>query len=361
MRVRLREWIITILAFVAAFYTFALYSYFGIEDFVKDGELKQYFDSRIWHLEVWLGGILFGSLFVLVNQLAEKQFWRRKSYGFNILVRSALYLLSLVLVGIVIYYIFSSFNLIPSEQLQTYQSFSSTKLLLAVVIYYVTFVLFLNFVLYMRKKFGPGLLFDLLTGKYFHPKNEELIFLFLDLKSSTMLAEKLGHNTYSSLIKECVHELTPVIKKYRANVYQYVGDEVVLYWTKNDGFHKQRCIQAFFAFIDLLDRRKGYFNKKYGEIPTFKAGMDWGTVTMTEIGDIKREIAFHGDVLNTAARLEKKCNEFGAQMIVTEHIVDQLENEGPYFFKFLSDLPLRGKSENVKFYSVSQSRDSIQA
>ena len=47
---------------------------------------------------------------------------------------------------------------------------------------------------------------------------------------------------------------------------------------------------------------------KYGETPIFNAGMDAGVVTVTEIGDIKRDLAFHGDVLNTAARIQGLCN-----------------------------------------------------
>ena len=80
--------------------------------------------------------------------------------------------------------------------------------------------------------------------------------------------------------------------------------------------------------------------------------MDAGVVTVTEIGDIKREIAFHGDVLNTTARLEKKCNEFNEKLIVAQHVVDHIQSNNNYKFKFLSDLPLKGKTENIKFYSA---------
>ena len=57
-----------------------------------------------------------------------------------------------------------------------------------------------------------------------------------------------------------------------------------------------------------------------------------GVVTATEIGDIKREIAFHGDVLNTAARLEKKCNECNEKLIVTRHVADQIPANHKYKF-----------------------------
>ena len=171
-------------------------------------------------------------------------------------------------------------------------------------------------------------------------------------KFESSFTKKLGHDKYSSFLKECVHELTPIIQKYRARVYQYVGDEVILFWRKKEGFYQQNCLNAFFEFIDTIERRKDYYMSKYGVVPIFKAGMDAGVVTVTEIGDIKREIAFHGDVLNTTARLEKKCNEFNEKLIVAQHVVDHIQSNNNYKFKFLSDLPLKGKTENIKFYSA---------
>jgi len=353
MKSKFTEWLLIVLAFILSLYLYTLFSFFGVRMFIQNNIISEYFDSNIWHLEVLFSGTLLGSLFIFINQITDKQVLRKKSYGFNILLKSTLYLLSFAIVCVVIYYLFSFFNIISVEQLELYKKLVSFNFLLSAVLYYSLFVILMNFILYINKKFGPGLLRNLLVGKYYHPKNEELIFLFLDLKDSTTIAEKLGHEKYSTLIKECVHELTPIIQKYNASVYQYVGDEVVLYWGKKEGFHKQNCLNTFFEFISILHKRKDYYRTKFGEIPLFKAGMDTGVVTVTEIGDIKREIAFHGDVLNTAARLEKKCNDFNKNLIVTEQVTLLNDLTTKYSFEFLSDIPLKGKADNVKFYSVS--------
>ena len=353
MRLKLRDWLITILAFIIVLYMFTLFSYFGVENFIQEGLIKDYFDSNVWHVEVLLAGVLLGTLFILIDHLTDKKIFRRKSFGFNIVLKSALYLLALVVVSMSIYHLFSFFELITVEQLDIFRSLLSTKFLLSGLIYYSAFILIMNFILYINKKLGPGSMIDLLTGKYYHPQNEELIFLFLDLRGSTTLAERMGHNKYSTFIKECVHELTPIIEKYNARVYQYVGDEVVLFWKKREGFHQQNCLRTFFEFTANLKQHEDYYMSKYGEVPSFKAGMDSGVVTATEIGDIKREIAFHGDVLNTAARLEKRCNEFDEKLIVTQHVADQIQSNSMYKLKFLSDLPLRGKNDSIRFYSVA--------
>jgi len=96
---------------------------------------------------------------------------------------------------------------------------------------------------------------------------------------------------------------------------------VILFWRMKEGFSQLNCINAFFVFNSILQQRNDSFISKYGEVPTFKAGMDAEVVTLTEIGDIKREVAFHRDVLNTAARLEKQCNEFKERFIISQHTV----------------------------------------
>ena len=349
---KLWNWLGTIGAFIAALYAYTLFSYFGVANLIKKGVIKEYFDSQVWHVEVILGGTLFGTLFILIHRLTEQPVFRKRSFGFNILLKTFLYILMISLVGVTIFQLFTYLDLISEAQLQEFLNLVSFPFLLSFISYCSFFIVLMNFLFYINKKFGPGFLIDILMGKYYHPRNENLIFLFLDLKESTTLAEKLGPTTYSRFIKECIHELTPVIQKYHAQVYQYVGDEVILLWNMKEGLNRYNCVNAFFEFTSSLHKRKDHFMKKYGEIPTYKAGMDAGEVTITEIGDIKREIAFHGDVLNTASRLEKKCNEFNEKLIVSQHVTERLNGDKKYQFKFLSDLPLRGKSKNVRFYSV---------
>ncbi len=43
-----------------------------------------------------------------------------------------------------------------------------------------------------------------------------------------------------------------------------------------------------------------------------------GKVTAVEIGDIKRDIAYHVDTLNTAARIQSVCNEYNKDFLVSE-------------------------------------------
>ena len=115
------------------------------------------------------------------------------------------------------------------------------------------------FILHINEKFGQGVLLNFLLGKYHRPKEDNRIFMFMDLKSSTTIAEKLGHIKYSQLIQDCYFDLTDIVINHQAKIYQYVGDEVVLSWDIDSGIIDQNCIKTFFDYDNLLKNKSNYF------------------------------------------------------------------------------------------------------
>jgi adenylate cyclase len=52
----------------------------------------------------------------------------------------------------------------------------------------------------VQRLVGPGVFWPLLVGRYQRPRTEVQVFLFMDLESSTTLAESLGHERYSEFL-----------------------------------------------------------------------------------------------------------------------------------------------------------------
>src|SRR5690606_14690721 len=100
-------------------------------------------------------------------------------------------------------------------------------------------------------------------------------------------------------------------------VYQYVGDEIVISWKVNEKMENMSCVQFFFACEEQFLNRSEYYIKKYDLVPCFKAGLHLGKVTAVEIGEIKRDIAYHGDTLNTAARIQGMCNQYDKKILIS--------------------------------------------
>ncbi|MEM7107635.1 MAG: adenylate/guanylate cyclase domain-containing protein, partial [Bacteroidota bacterium] len=189
----------------------------------------------------------------------------------------------------------------------------------------IIYALFVNFgivlFIYINRMLGRGNLWRMITGKFYTPRDEEMIFMFLDLRGATTFAEQLGHLEYSRLIQDCFHDLA-VVHNFKAEIYQYVGDEAVLVWSSQNGLQGNNCLRTFFAFQDKLNSRSDYYKANYGLVPQFKAGINMGKVTVTEVGEFKREIAYHGDAINTAARIQGECNQLESNLLVSETIVE---------------------------------------
>jgi adenylate cyclase len=212
--------------------------------------------------------------------------------------------------------------------------------------------LVINFINQVNRKYGPGILVPLLFGKYRNPKEEERIFMFMDLKSSTSLAETLGHLKYSALIRDCFMDINRILLPFNAQVYQYVGDEIVLTWKLNDGLKNYSCIRFFFACEDFFQERKEHYTNNYGFVPFFKAGLHLGRVTAVEVGDVKRDIAYHGDTLNTTARIQSVCNDYGKKFLVSNVVLERVILENRFNAQALGTIQLRGKTTKVGIASI---------
>lgn len=263
-----------------------------------------------------LSGIIYGSALGLMDFFFDKEVFRNKPLGKLIILKSIVSLLLLLVVFLIIRYFLFEAIIVPS--LKGYAPVINNKVwndfLIMILIYCFFMTLIINFIIQVNKKFGPGVLLPLLLGKYRSPKEEERAFLFMDLKSSTTIAESLGHLRYSAFIRDSFIDINKVLKLYDAEIYQYVGDEIVISWRIEAWLEKIACVQFFFACQQQFKSRSEYYLKAYGTIPVFKAGLHMGKVTAVEIGETKRDIAYHGDTLNTAARIQSKCNEYGKML-----------------------------------------------
>ncbi|MBL7127555.1 MAG: adenylate/guanylate cyclase domain-containing protein [Ignavibacteria bacterium] len=313
-------------------------------------------------VEVYLGesiivaivaAVIFGTTLGIIDYFVEKKL-RDKSLGFELLLKGILYLSSWYLVGFISYTIGTSLNAkILDSPLLRYTELFSGNMFIASSIYTAIMILVISFIKQMSNKFGPGVLLPMLLGKFRKPSVEERIFLFMDLKDSTTYAEKLGHIKFSEMIQDCFMDVNRVIPSFNAEIYQYVGDEVVLSWRIKEGLINMNCIKYFFAFQEKLKRRKDYYESRYGFVPQFKAGVNLGNVTVAEVGDIKREIAYHGDTINTAARIQGVCNTYGKSFIISEMLKDQIQWDDLFTTEFIDSIKLKGKEKEVKIYSVS--------
>lgn len=204
----------------------------------------------------------------------------------------------------------------------------------------------------VSRKLGPGVLFGWMSGKYHKPREETLIFMFLDVKDSTPLAEQLGNLKFSELIQDFFADMAMPLQETRGDVSHYIGDEAVITWRPARGLKNANCIRLFFEMERAISAKEEKYRSKFGLVPTFKAGIHMGTVVAAEVGVAKSEIVYHGDAVNTTARVVGLCAGLGKDLLVSSEVRQAL-GEGPYGFESMGLQPLKGKAEPLEVFAVT--------
>ena len=115
----------------------------------------------------------------------------------------------------------------------------------AILTYTLIFTLIIIFTKELSRKLGRDVLTNFITGKYYHPRREERIFMFLDLNDSTTIAENLNALEFHTFVNRFFKDISESILFTRGEIYQYVGDEVVISWTMKKGIKDANCIYTY--------------------------------------------------------------------------------------------------------------------
>lgn len=304
----------------------------------------------------WMGfgvylGILIGFFYAPIEFLFDKFLLKRLNLGLSILLRTQIYLILLIVsMSLMSFMVEKEMDLdLPNER----GWWRTSKVFWVTVVYFVISSLVFSFLKIAKERFGRESFIKLLVGKYRKPTEENRVFMFLDLKSSTTIAEKLGHLAYSKLIQECFLDLNLVLDAHSAEVYQYVGDEAVLSWNFKHAVKRNNCVALFFAFQRRLLKRAPYYQKTYGHVPEFKAGLHGGKLIVVEVGSVKKELAYHGDVINTSSRIQDQCNIHGEKLLISKDLLDRLTLSSTYTDKYIGNLALKGKSSSLDIYAIN--------
>ena len=310
-------------------------------------------ESVVDHTALFVGGVLgfcFGIMELFVLSRLQNSFLKLPLF-LSILIKALGYLFVIYFISGLLGFILGYFE---GKSLDEFYSSMVDADRVILIIY--TSVLYVLLSLYVQINFllGPGVFLKFLVGKYQKPTKEHRIFMFLDVKSSTTLAEKLGHEKYYALLNDFFHEISKPVLNTRAEIYQYVGDEVVITWETKDGLLKMNCINIFFQIKQNVADRAGYYEMKYGVVPEFKAGLHFGEVISAQIGDIKREIVYNGDVLNTAARIQEQCNKLKRELLISAALLAKLNVNESYKVEKMTTITLRGKESTNELFSVTE-------
>jgi adenylate cyclase len=304
----------------------SVYLYKFYRDHVNEAVHPYYMHT--WAVLLLRSGLIFCICLLMAYLLTYqlKHLVRNLPLWFGLLIKSIIMVAAAFLLNYVLH--FTYIWLIEKEPMTTelgqsyYKIFQSSLFVSQMFRWLVTF-LFTILIIEVNEKYSPGVFFDILAGRYITPKNEKRTVMFIDLVDSTAIAEHLGHKKYFRFIRDFIYFISVALLENDGQIYQYVGDEVVVSWVVKKHNANRKCLQALLDCKRLIQRNKNYFKRQYGIIPEFRAGIHTGEVTIGEIGVIKKDLAMSGDTMNTAARLRSATSELDQKVIISKDFAAQ--------------------------------------
>ena len=217
-------------------------------------------------------------------------------------------------------------------------------------LYWIVLFAVTQLYLEINDKYSPGVFLDIMAGKYIKPKIENRIVMFIDLKDSTPIAEKLGHQQYFLFIREFILHLSMALIEHGGIIYQYVGDEIVVSWPYSKA-NAKNCMSAVIECRKNIQKNGEEFRRLFSLVPEFRVGIHVGDVTVGEIGVIKKDLAMSGDTMNTTARIRSACNELNQKFIVSKDFIES-GNLKEWQSESLGIIDLKGKASGIELFAL---------
>lgn len=228
------------------------------------------------------------------------------------------------------------------------------------LLYSIVVSIIINLALAITNLVGGRALLNFFTGRYHAPVEEERFVLFVDIAGSTGLAEKFGSLGIHRFLDRTFRVLSSPVVDHRGEVLAYVGDEMIITWTRREGARDARPLRCFMAMRDELVRKAGQFEREFGVAPRIRGSLHFGPVIIGEIGDVKRAIVFNGDVMNTTSRLEALSRDIPGGFVASRVAIAQFKSS-PIAMCDLGRLPIRGRVDGIDAMGLDETVGRIGA
>ncbi len=292
-------------------------------------------------------GILIGSGVFLINTLSQYRRWRRQ-------IRRIPFLLLVVGKGVLYLLLFAGaisgtvWLLYP--QGNNILDWTTPYFLVSIAFSALLSIVF-TFILEVRSIVGRSVFQNFLGGRYHRPISERRLFLFVDLNDSTRIAEEIGDLRYLEFLDDFLQDIAVAANACHGEIYKYVGDEVIVSWPFSSEA-AANCVRSVMEMGRIVSANADEYRRNYGRVPAFCAGSHGGNVVAGELGGDRREIAYLGDTVNTAARILDHAKRDGNALVISDVVHEALDPEMARLFLPLGDVSLRGRRQRANLFAL---------
>lgn len=178
---------------------------------------------------------------------------------------------------------------------------------------------------------------------------KEMTILFSDIRSFTMLSEKMSPQENFNFLNSCLSRIGPVVRNNGGFIDKYIGDAVMALFpgSAEDALHSAVAMQNVIRTYNKHRVSTGY------EPIVIGVGIHTGVLMLGTIGEERRmEGTVISDAVNLASRLEGLTKLYGASIIISDHTSSAIKNRSDFHFRYLGRVQVKGKKKWVGIFEI---------
>lgn len=253
------------------------------------------------------------------------------------------------------FYLFSSYNLVPS----------AVYPLISLFLAYLLSEAYRNLVVeskgrYLKKAFGtyvsPALVAEILKDPdrlKLGGEKREITVLFSDIRGFTSLSEKLTPEKLVAVLNEYLSPMTRIVLEERGTLDKYIGDAIMVICNAPIDLpdHPQKGCSIALRWIKELEKLNGDWKEKGYPSIGIGIGINTGDAVVGNMGaDLRFDYTAIGDNVNLASRLEGMNKLYGTEIIASENTVKMSSDK--FLFRELDLVRVKGKEQPAAIYEL---------
>ena len=187
-------------------------------------------------------------------------------------------------------------------------------------------------------------------------RETEVVVLFTDLRNFTPLSERFSPFEVVQILNEYFTMIVKAVNRNHGVVDKYIGDAAMaVYGLDNAQYMCDAAVKTALEIREGLKALNDNFQKRNLSPVENGIGIHVGRVIAGNIGSEERlEYTVIGDTVNTAARLETLTRKLTSPIAISEAAYTHLQSSMKSVLSYLGDYNLKGKSEKVAVYGVTE-------
>ena len=188
-------------------------------------------------------------------------------------------------------------------------------------------------------------------------EKRDVAILFSDIRSFTSISERNNPETIVAFLNRYFTIMCTIIKKHGGTIDKFIGDAIMALFGAPVSY-EDNCRRAVAAAYEMREALPNVpledLFLPQGMKFDIGIGIHYGDVTVGSIGSKdKTDYTVIGDSVNLASRLEGLTKTYGAKILVSEAVKEDIKSD-EFVFRPLDDVKVKGKTEGVPIYAIDR-------